>query len=37
MIPSRDANDERMLEFDWRRGTPGQIHTKAVVSSVTFP
>ena len=37
MIPSRYADEERILEFDWRKGNASQqIHSKVKVSSANF-
>ena len=37
LIHSRDIDEQRILESNWIRGTPGLTQTKVVVSDVTFP
>ena len=36
-ILSRDINDQRSLQSDWKREKTGHIRPKMVVSDVTFP
>ena len=37
LILSRDINDQRSLQSDWKREKTGHIRPKMVVSDVTFP
>ena len=30
-FPSRDTDDQRILEFEWLKDTPGHIHPRVVV------
>ena len=37
LIPSRDIDDQRILEFNWTKGTLGHTQSRMVVSDATFP
>ena len=37
LIPSRDVDDQRILEFDWPNGIPGHTQSRVVVPNATFP
>ena len=37
LIPSKDIDEQRILQSDWIRGTPGHTQSKVVVSYATFP
>ena len=37
LIPSRDIDDQRNLQFDWSRGTTGNTQPKVLVLDCTFP
>ena len=35
LIPSRDNDDQRIMQSDWTRDTPDHTQPKAVVSNAT--
>ena len=37
LILCRDIHNQRILQSDWIRGTPGHTQQKVVVSDATFP
>ena len=37
LISSRDTDDQRILESDWTRGTPGHTQPRVKVLCTTFP
>ena len=37
LIPSRNVDDQLILEYDRMRGTPDHTQTRKVVLDVTFP
>ena len=36
-IPSRNTDDQRVLKFDWKKGTTGDTQPILLVSDVAFP
>ena len=36
LIPSRDIDDQRLLQSDWTRGTTGYTQPKMIVRDATF-
>ena len=37
MIPSRDIDDQGIMESDWNRGTTGFAQPKVIVSHAKYP